>query len=82
MRGKRAKLSRIGEIFADGRLIDEALRAAVQEAIRKHAAVGAPLAIWRDGAVAWVWAEGLLAQKSTKKAGRKPATTRRRRRAT
>jgi hypothetical protein len=56
----RAKhLSRIGRIFADGRPIDEALRSAVRGAIQAHAVDNMPVAIWRDGAVAWVSAREL-----------------------
>ena len=38
--------SRIGQIFADGRQIDEALRLAARDAIRKHALHDAPVVIW------------------------------------
>ena len=46
--------SRIGQIFADGRQIDEALRLAARDAIRKHALHDAPVVVWRDGRIAWV----------------------------
>jgi hypothetical protein len=49
--------SRIGQIFADGRQIDEALRLAARDAIRKHALHDAPVVIWRDGRTAWVPAQ-------------------------
>jgi len=46
--------SRIGQIFADGRQIDEALRLAARDAIRKHARHNVPVVVWRDGGIAWV----------------------------
>jgi len=33
---KAKQISRLGQIFADGRRIDEALRLAARDAIRKH----------------------------------------------
>jgi len=57
---KAKPLSRIGKIFADGRRIDEAVRLAARDAIRKHAQHDAPLLIWRDGGPAWVPARELL----------------------
>ena len=44
----------IQKIFADGSLIDEAMRKAAREALRIHKRAGHPLAIWRDGRVQWV----------------------------
>jgi hypothetical protein len=63
--------SRIGQIFADGRRIDEALRLAARDAIRKHALHGAPVVIWRDGRTAWVPAQelGAKAQRKTSRKG-------------
>src|SRR6267378_6798062 len=40
---------RIGQIFADGRQIDEALRLAARDAIRMHELHDAPVVIWRNG---------------------------------
>lgn len=34
--------------------VRRALRAAIQEALQYHKRVGNPVAIWRDGKVAWV----------------------------
>jgi hypothetical protein len=62
--------SRIGEIFADGRQIDRALRLAARDAIRKHALHDAPLVIWRAGRIAWVSASELGA-KTQRKTSRK-----------
>jgi hypothetical protein len=44
----------IQKIFAEGFLIDEAMRKAAREAHRIHKRAGHPLAIWRDGRVQWV----------------------------
>jgi hypothetical protein len=51
---KAKQLSRLGRIFADGRRIDEALRLAARDAIRKHKQHNVPVVVWRDGATAWV----------------------------
>jgi hypothetical protein len=65
--------SRIGEIFADGRQIDKALRLAARDAVRKHALHDAPVVVWRDGRIAWVPARELGAKtqrKTTRKGTR------------
>ena len=51
--------TRISRIFADGRQIDEALRAAAREAIRTHQKRNAPVVVWRDGRTALVSAREL-----------------------
>lgn len=51
---KARGLSRIGRIFADGRRVDEALRSAVRDAIRRHRERDAPVVVWRDGRAAWL----------------------------
>jgi hypothetical protein len=71
MKVRARQLSRIGRIFADGRLIDEALRSAVREAIQAHAVDNVPVAIWRDGAVAWVSARELSEEAPPKGARRR-----------
>jgi hypothetical protein len=72
MRAKRTKpLSRIGRIFADGQRIDEALRCAVRDMIREHAADDAPVVIWRDGRVAWVPARELIPKTPAKTSRRR-----------
>jgi hypothetical protein len=58
--------SRIGKIFADGRQVDEALRLAARDAIRKHALHDAPIVVWRDGRIAWVPARELTSKTSQK----------------
>ena len=37
----------IGESFAEGTLIDEAMRRGVREAIRQHLLAGVPMVVWR-----------------------------------
>lgn len=72
--------SRIGQIFADGRQIDEALRLAARDAIRKHALHNAPVVIWRDGRTVWVPALELGAKarpKTTQKGTRSAKRARR-----
>jgi hypothetical protein len=67
---KAKRLSRIGRIFADGRRIDEALRLAARDAIRKHEQHNVPVVVWRDGGIAWVPAHELLSKASRKTTGR------------
>ena len=52
----------VAAILQDDALIDRALRKAALRAIREHRQEGLPLAIWRDGKVAWVPAEELEAK--------------------
>jgi hypothetical protein len=66
---RTGRLSRIGRIFADGSQIDEALRSAVRDAIRKHELHDAPVVIWRDGRIAWVPASELSAKVLSKTSG-------------
>lgn len=49
----------IDELFDDGRLIDEALRLAAQDARRLHKRLGNPMATWRDGRVVWIAPEDI-----------------------
>ena len=72
--------SRIGQIFADGRQIDEALRLAARDAIRKHALHDAPVVIWRDGRTAWVPVRelGTKTQRKTTQKGTRSAKRARR----
>ena len=51
---KAKQISRVGQIFADGRRIDEALRLAARDAIRQHEKHSVPVVVWRDGGTAWV----------------------------
>jgi len=44
----------ISELFGDRTAIAEAMNAAVREAVLQHKQKGLPLAVWRDGKVAWI----------------------------
>jgi len=44
----------ISELFEEGTPIDAAIRAAAREAVLQHKQKGLPLAVWRDGKVAWI----------------------------
>jgi hypothetical protein len=44
----------IGKIFRDGTLIDEAMNAAVRDAVQLHKEKGLPLVVWRDGKTVWI----------------------------
>lgn len=59
---KTPKKSRIGEMFSDGRKIDDAVRSAVREAILRHKRAGVPVAVWRDGKAVWVPADQVSAR--------------------
>ena len=56
---KTPKKSRIGEMFSDGRKIDDAVRSGVREAIRRHQRAGVPVAVWRDGKAVLIPADQL-----------------------
>jgi len=62
---KAKQISRVGQIFADGRRIDEALRLAARDAIRKHEQHNAPVVVWRDGRTALVSARELTTALTT-----------------
>ena len=49
----------IGKIFAEGTLIDEAMKRSVREAIRQHRLAGVPMVVWRDGRIMHIPAEQL-----------------------
>jgi hypothetical protein len=44
----------ISEIFRQRKPIDEALNAAVRDAVLRHKQQGQPLAVWRDGKTVWI----------------------------
>jgi len=44
----------IAKIFADGTLIDSALKRAGEKALWQHKQAGNPIAVWRDGRVVWI----------------------------
>ena len=41
----------IAKIFAEGKLIDKALRMAAREALLRHKQAGVPIVVWRRGKV-------------------------------
>ncbi len=49
-------------LLQDDAVVGGALRTAARQAIRQHKEEGLPLAMWRDGEVAWVPAEELEAE--------------------
>lgn len=55
----------IDHIFREGTLIDEALAAGVQEALRRHKEAGRPIVEWRDGRTVWVPPEEIKLHQST-----------------
>ena len=64
----------IGEIFRDGKLIDEAMNAAVRDAVQLHKEKGLPLVVWRDGKIVWITPEeaerAMAAKPEEKNAGK------------
>jgi hypothetical protein len=52
----------IDEIFAEGTPIDDALRRAAQEAVRRHKLLGIPVVAWKDGRVVHVAPEDIVLQ--------------------
>ena len=44
----------IGKIFAEGTLIDEAVRKAVKEAVLMHKRAGNPIVVCKDGEMVWL----------------------------
>ena len=57
--------SRIARLFREQKPIEDALRQAWLEMLRSHKLTGDPVVVWRDGKVAWVSAEELLARYET-----------------
>jgi hypothetical protein len=55
----------IGQIFAEGTLIDAALARGVREALRWHKRAGLPVVEWRNGRVRWVASEAIRIEKVT-----------------
>jgi len=52
MKPKTAKgVKDIAKIFAEGKLIDKALRLAAREALLRHKQAGVPIVVWRRGKV-------------------------------
>jgi len=44
----------ISAIFLDDRLVEDALNAAVRDAVQLHKEKGLPLVVWRDGKAVWI----------------------------
>jgi hypothetical protein len=44
----------IQAIFREGTPIDEAMNAAVRDAVQLHKEKGLPMVVWRDGKVVWI----------------------------
>jgi hypothetical protein len=44
----------IRKIFREGTLIDEAMSAAVRDAVQLHKEKGLPMVVWRDGEIVWI----------------------------
>jgi len=49
----------ISEILSDPMVVVQAADEASQDAIQRHKQMGLPLAIWKDGGVAWIAPEEL-----------------------
>jgi hypothetical protein len=44
----------LGELLRDSKKIQQAIKAAVHEAVRTHKLLGRPIVVWRDGKVVWI----------------------------
>jgi hypothetical protein len=44
----------IQKIFREGKLIDEAMNAAVRDAVQLHKEKGLPMVVWRNGKILWI----------------------------
>lgn len=44
----------IEQAFADGTVIEQALRAGVAAALLRHRQMGLPIVVWQDGRVVWI----------------------------
>ena len=47
----------IARLFQERKPIDDALNAAVRDAVLRHKQQGQPLAVWRDGKTVWLTPE-------------------------
>lgn len=50
----------LAERLRDDKLIETALRRAVRDALLMHKRAGNPIAVWRDGRVAWIAPEDIV----------------------
>ena len=53
------QIDEIDTAFAQGILIDRAIKEAIEKALWEHKQVGNPVAAWRDGKVVWLTPEEL-----------------------
>ncbi|MBM2837752.1 MAG: hypothetical protein HW415_377 [Deltaproteobacteria bacterium] len=60
---REAREKNIDQIFAEGTLIDRALKQAVHEALLQHKRAGNPIAVWRDGKIVWLNPEDIVQDK-------------------
>ncbi len=60
---REAREKNIDQIFAEGTLIDRALKQAVHEALLQHKRAGNPIAAWRDGKTVWLKPEDIVQDK-------------------
>lgn len=51
---KKGYKKNIDRIFAEGTLIDKALKKAAHEAVLQHKKAGNPVAVWRKGKIVWL----------------------------
>ncbi len=54
---------RIEELFIDGRLLDEGVRFAAQQAVWEAKQLGFPISVWRDGRVVIIQPEDIQVEK-------------------
>jgi hypothetical protein len=54
--------SSLTDLLLDPTVVHAALNRAFQEAVRKHAQAGLPMATWQDGKVVWITAEEIFAR--------------------
>jgi hypothetical protein len=59
----------INEIFAEGRLIDEAIRLAAREALLEHKRAGLPIVVFRNGKTVLVPAHKIKVGRPVKRRG-------------
>ncbi|MBI4744991.1 MAG: hypothetical protein HY786_00230 [Deltaproteobacteria bacterium] len=60
---REAREKNIDQIFAEGTLIDRALKQAVHEALLQHKRAGNPIAVWRNGKTVWLKPEDIVQDK-------------------
>lgn len=61
----REQTEKISDIIRQRTPIDEAMNAAVRDAVLRHKQQCQPLAVWRDGKTVWVRAEDVHAGSSS-----------------